>query len=160
MTRVLTGATSKLGLMRVEKTFSLTPYGSGDATFKALGGEQGIETLVDHFYSVMEDDGEFASIWSMHTAEREEMRARLAAFLCGWTGGPRRYSERFGSINIPEVHRELNVLAEHRDLWLQCMARAVDKMDYAPQLVEYLLAQLAIPAQRIVDVCAVMAEHR
>ena len=146
--------------MRVDKTFSLTPYGSGDATFQALGGEQGIKTLVDHFYSVMECDGRFVSIWAMHTADREEMRARLAAFLCGWAGGPRRYSERFGSINLPGVHRDLNVLAEHRDLWLQCMALAVENMDYPPQLVEYLLAQLAIPAQRIVDVCAVMAEHR
>ena len=85
MTRVLTGATSKLGLMRVEKTFSLTPYGSGDATFKALGGEQGIETLVDHFYSVMEDDGKFASIWSMHTADREAMRGSGCGCEC-WRG--------------------------------------------------------------------------
>ena len=44
--------------------------------------------------------------------------------------------------------------AQARDAWLDCMAAAVARQDFEPGFGDYLLAQLAIPADRIRQVCA------
>ncbi len=38
-------------------------YGTGDATFRAAGGEAGIRRLVDAFYDIMERDPRYRRIW-------------------------------------------------------------------------------------------------
>ena len=65
-------------------------------------------------------------------------------------GGPRRFSEKFGPINIPQAHGHLKVTDSERDMWLDCMAQALSQQPYPDSLRSYLRAQLAIPAQRIV----------
>jgi len=129
-------------------------YGQGDATFQAAGGEIGIHTLVDAFYDIMDGQPDFKTIRSMHPADMKISRDKLARFLCGWTGGPRRYNEKYGPITIPGVHAHLNVTEVERDQWLACMALALEKQAYPQSLVTYLLAQLFIPADRIRQVCA------
>ena len=129
-------------------------YGHRDTTFQAVGGENGIATLVDTFYRGMEQDPRFQIIWEQHKGDRRSMRNRLASFLCGWMGGPRRYQEQFGQIDIPAVHRHLRVSEVERDLWLECMGSALDELDYPVDFKTYLLAQFAIPAERIRLACA------
>ena len=129
-------------------------YGSADATFQAAGGEAGIRLLVDVFYDIMEADPRFSDIRSMHPADLEVSRDKLARFLCGWTGGPRRYREKYGAITIPGAHAHLGVTAKERDQWLACMAAALAAQDYPQSLVQYLLEQLAVPAERIRQVNA------
>ena len=121
-------------------------YGEGDATLVAAGGEDGVRRLVDHFYTLMER--EYGEIWRMHDAT-DLARDKLARFLIGWMGGPRRYHERYGRISIPEVHRHLTVSAPHRDAWLACMGRACEAMAYPAELKNYLIEQLSYPAQRV-----------
>ena len=122
-------------------------YGVGDATFQAAGGEEGIRALVDQFYDIMARD--YPRIFSWHPSDTSTSRDKLARFLCGWMGGPRRYAEKYGSINIPGVHAHLTVDASARDEWLSCMAQAIQEMNYPDTLSEYLLAQLFVPADRI-----------
>ena len=131
------------------------PFGQDDATFQAAGGEAGIRQLVDSFYAIMGRNPAYARIFEWHR-DVPEARDKLARFLCGWMGGPRRYREKYGPINIPQAHGHLNVTVVERDMWLNCMAEALAEQPYSDELRDYLITQLGVPAQRIVDRCAVV----
>lgn len=122
-------------------------YGQGDASFQAAGGEAGIRQLVDSFYHHMSKLPEAETIFNMHPSDLEVSRDKLARFLCGWLGGPRRYREKYGPIAIPSAHRHLEIGPAERDAWLLCMEKALEQQPYAPEFKEYLLEQLAVPAE-------------
>ena len=124
-------------------------YGDGDATFQACGGEEGIRSLVEAFYRVMDTLPEAARIRALHPTDLGLSIDKLATFLCGWTGGPKRYAERFGPIKIPQFHRHLPIEAPERDAWLACMKIALEEQPYPGDLKVYLLEQLFVPAERI-----------
>ncbi len=128
-------------------------FGVNDSSFQAAGGEAGITGLVNDFYQRMGDDARFSTIYNMHPANIDLSRDKLAAFLCGWLGGPRLYAQRFGSIGIPAVHRHLRITGSERDQWLQCMSESVAEQPFADDFKRYLMQQLAVPANAIVRVC-------
>ena len=125
------------------------PYGSSDTTFRSAGGEQGIRRLVDTFYDIMGSNEKYRRIWDWHPEDNEVSRDKLTRFLCAWMGGPRLFKEKYGSISIPSAHAHLGVTAVERDMWLSCMAEALEQQDYPDSLVSYLLKELAVPAERI-----------
>lgn len=129
-------------------------YGTLDASFQAAGGIPGIEKLVRAFYAQMDRLPQARVIRAMHPADLDESCDKLARFLCSWLGGPRRYAEKYGGINIPGAHRHLEIGDEEKDAWLLCMEKAIAEQDYAPAFGEYLLKQLSIPAERIRQACA------
>ena len=128
-------------------------YGKADSTFRAAGGEPGLRVLVDAFFDIMEHDVRASDIWNMHPPTRDLTRDKLASFLCAWTGGPRLYNEKYGAISIPGVHAHLAITAQHRDQWLSCMEQALRQCDYPEDFCDYLLTQLAIPADRVRAIC-------
>ena len=124
-------------------------YGFSDNSFQAAGGIDGIRQLVDDFYGEMDTLPEAAIIRKMHKADLTESRDKLTLFLCGWMGGPVKYQDKYGSINIPRDHAHLPIGEAERDAWLLCMERAIAKQNYSTTFAVYLLAQLKIPAERI-----------
>ena len=132
-------------------TISRVPFGVGDASFQAAGGEAGIEHLVADFYRIMDETKSAACVRRLYPDDLSESHERLAAFLSGWLGGPRRYAEKFGSISIPHFHTRWTVGETERDTWLDCMALAIARQAYAADFAAYLLAQLRIPAERILQ---------
>ncbi len=126
-------------------------YGVDDGSFRTAGGEAGIRKLVDDFYDVMDREPGAAVIRRMHPADLEVSRDKLARFLCGWLGGPKRYREKYGPIQIPKAHARFPIGGDERDAWLHCMAEAISMQDYPLDFASYLLAQLRIPAERIVQ---------
>ncbi|WP_323813053.1 group II truncated hemoglobin [Cellvibrio sp. NN19] len=124
-------------------------YGFSDTSFQAAGGIDGIRQLVDDFYTEMDTLPEALTIRKMHKADLTESRDKLTLFLCGWMGGPVRYQDKYGSINIPRDHAHLAIGEAERDAWLLCMERAIAKQSYSDSFSKYLLAQLRIPAERI-----------
>jgi hemoglobin len=124
-------------------------YGFSDTSFRAAGGEEGIRRLVDRFYDEMEALPEARALRAMHRADLTEARDKLARFLSGWLGGPQRYQEKYGGIRIPVAHAPFAIGAAERDAWLLCMKRAVDAQPFADSFKTYLMAQLAIPAERV-----------
>jgi hemoglobin len=128
-------------------------YGNGDTTYQAAGQQIGIRKLVDCFFDIMASDPKYAIIYHWHPVDKEISRDKLALFLCGWMGGPKPFIEKYGPIRIPVAHKHLDITAVERDLWLDCMARALAEQDYPPALVEYLLQQLYIPAERVRQAC-------
>lgn len=129
-------------------------YGDGDASFQAAGGEAGLWRLVRDFYRLMDETPRFARLRAMHPADIDVSIDKLARFLCGWLGGPPRYSEKYGPIRLPMVHAHLPIVSQDRDDWLECMDQALALQAYADDFCEYLLFQFSRPADRIVTVCA------
>ena len=128
-------------------------YGEEDASFRAAGGEDGIRRLVDDFYEWMDELPEARRIRGMHPTDLSTSTDKLARFLCGWLGGPKRYHEKYGSISIPGVHRHLPIRSDERDAWLTCMERAIAQQRFADDFKRYLLEQLGVPAERIRRAC-------
>ncbi len=124
------------------------PYGIGDASYQAAGGETGIRTLVDDFYDAMARLPEAEKIRKMHPADLTISRDKLTLFLCGWLGGPRFYAQKYGPIRIPQVHSHLAIGRSERDAWLRCMQEALKIQPYAAEFKKYLLEQLYVPADR------------
>lgn len=124
-------------------------YGSGDATFQAVGGEVGVRKLVDTFYDIMSEKEEYRRIWDWHPEDKQRSRDKLFYFLCGWMGGPSNYAQHFGPINIPRSHMHLSVTKIERNMWLNCMHDAMNQLEFPESLIDYLLKQLSIPAERI-----------
>lgn len=125
-------------------------YGIGDASYQAAGGQAGIRQLVDEFYDVMDSLPEAQVIRQMHPQDLTESRQKLAFFLCGWLGGPRLFAEHYGPIHIPMAHARFPIAEAERDAWLLCMQHALAKQShYAADFNEYLMLQLAVPAERI-----------
>ena len=124
-------------------------YGQQDASFQAAGGESGIRRLVDAFYDEMERADYAATILAMHPEDLEISRDKLARFLCGWLGGPKRYTEKYGGMSIPAAHAHLDIGLAERDAWLDCMRIAIDEQDYPADFKSYLIEQLSIPAERV-----------
>ncbi len=131
-------------------TVNETPaFGTADASFQAAGGQEGLERLVAEFYRVMDEDPRAATIRRMYPEQLELAREKLASFLSGWLGGPRRYAEKYGSIHIPQFHTRWSVGEAERDAWLYCMQQAIARQPYSAEFAEYLLRQLKVPAERI-----------
>jgi hemoglobin len=123
-----------------------------DASYRAAGKRAGISRLVDDFYRIMDELPEARTIRRMHPRDLTESRDKLARFLCGWLNGPKLFCEKYGPIRIPAAHAHLRIGEAERDAWLLCMERAIAEQGYAPDFATYLLQELGVPAQRVVDV--------
>jgi hemoglobin len=129
-------------------------FGQGDASFRAAGGEEGIERLVDRFYDLMCERPDAAGIRKMHPKDLAGSRDKLTRFLCGWLGGPKLYSERYGPIKLPKAHARFPIGTIERDAWLDCMAAALVDEPMAEDFKRYLMRELGVPAERIRRVVA------
>jgi hemoglobin len=130
---------------------STEPFGVGDASYQAAGGIDGLRCLVDDFYRIMDESDAAADIRRMHPESLDMARDKLACFLSGWLGGPRLFSEKYGSISIPAFHAQWPINAAHSAAWLGCMEQAIARQRYSQAFAEYLLAQLRVPAHRVVQ---------
>jgi hemoglobin len=107
--------------------------------FAQLGGEARLRELVDRFYDLMELEPEFAGIRALHPRLLDASRDKLYWFLCGWTGGPDLYVERFGHPRLRARHLPFPIASVERDQWLRCMALAMQDIGVAPDLQERLM---------------------
>ena len=124
-------------------------YGTGDASYQAAGGRDGIFALVYDFFDRMGSDERFSTIWNLHPDDKDISRDKLARFLCGWLGGPKLYNEKYGAVGIPRVHAHLAIAAPERDQWLSCMNESVREQPFAPEFKAYLMEQLFVPAEAV-----------
>jgi hemoglobin len=104
---------------------------------------------VDRFYANMDTLPEAATIRALHADDLAPMVEKLAVFLIGWMGGPRRYTERFGPVIIPAAHAPYPIGAEERDQWLLCMREALE----AEPLDSVLSQQLMRAFTQMAEMC-------
>lgn len=126
-------------------------FGSGDGSYQAAGGMDGIRQLVDDFYQVMDSAPEARRIRQMHPEDLTLARDKLACFLSGWLGGPKRFQQTYGRIHIPAFHARWPIDTDDANAWLYCMQEAIARQPWDALFKDYLLRQLAVPAQRIVQ---------
>lgn len=127
------------------------PYGTGDASYQAAGALDGLRRLVDAFYHAMDTRSDARALRALHADDLSAARDKLTCFLSGWLGGPRLFAERYGSISIPTFHAQWAIDEALSEAWLACMAQAIAEQPYAPDFADYLLRQLRVPAQRILQ---------
>jgi hemoglobin len=109
------------------------------SAFELLGGESRLRELVDRFYDLMDLEPEFAGIRALHPTTLEGSRDKLYWFLCGWTGGPDLYIERFGHPRLRARHLPYSIASSERDQWLRCMAWAMQDVGVPEELQERLM---------------------
>lgn len=129
-------------------------YGVGDNSYNAAGGLDGLTRLADAFYKHMQSLPEAKTIRDMHKPDLSESSKKLAYFLSGWLGGPKIYSETFGSIIIPQAHKHLDIGHDEVEAWILCMQKAVEEQPYQEAFKAYLIEQLRVPAERIRLACS------
>lgn len=135
------------------------PYGEGDGTLQAVGGLSGLQTLVETFYRLMAATPEYRPLFEMHPKNLPLTIEKLVAFLSGWMGGERLFSQKFGPISLPQAHAHLVITEKEKAMWLNCMEAALIELGYQEDLRAYLLTKLEFPAERIHQVSAARHGH-
>ena len=107
---------------------------SNPSVFEQMGGESALRALVDRFYDLMALDERYAGIRGLHPPELDGSRDKLFWFLCGWTGGPNHYIERFGHPRLRARHLPYAIGIRERDAWLACMSQAMMDCGLSPEL--------------------------
>lgn len=128
-------------------------YGVKDTSYKAAGEFEGLERLVSSFYGYMDTLAEAKVIRAMHPEDLSLSSTKLAYFLSGWLGGPRIFSEKFGPIRIPKAHSHLPISSKEGEAWMFCMEKALQDQPYEKEFKVYLMEQLQVPTNRIVQAC-------
>jgi hemoglobin len=97
--------------------------------YDLLGGEphatNQIREIVEAFYDVMDSDEKAKTIRLMHPEDLTSSREKLFMFLCGWTGGPQLYIERYGHPFLRRRHLPFKIGEEERDQWIYCMTKGM-----------------------------------
>lgn len=121
--------------------------------FNILGGQAGCRALADSFYEIMQSQPEAQIIRQMHPADLGPTCENFSLFLSGWLGGPPLYKEKFGSLNLTGLHALLKINEEERDIWLSCMAQAIEKQPLDKDFKKYLKQRFKTPADKICNWC-------
>jgi hemoglobin len=116
---------------------------SETSMYELLGGETGVRSLVDRFYDIMDASPQAERIRSFHAKSLKQSREKLFLFLCGWSGGPQLYVERFGHPRLRMRHMPFPIGSVERDQWLWCMNKALDESGLDARLVELLKKRFA-----------------
>ncbi len=117
--------------------------------YDALGGEEGIRRIVDHFYDLMDSAPEAVHVRALHAASLKSSREKLRLFLTGWTDGPQLYVEKFGQPMLLQRHFPFAIGAVERDEWLWCMDRALTAHPMDEALRSYLQQRLHALAEHM-----------
>ncbi len=106
--------------------------------YELLGGDEGVRSLVDRFYDVMDVESFAAGIRSLHPPDLGTSRDKLYEFLSGWTGGPQLYVEKHGHPRLRARHLPFPIGVAERDAWVACMDRALENHSMPEELRAYL----------------------
>ncbi len=112
-------------------------------------GEDGIRTLVNTFYDLMESAPEHAALRRMHAKDLTPMREKLAEYLIGWMGGPPLYADKYGTVCMTEPHEPYWIGPEERDQWLRCMYQALEQSNTPPEAIDMLREPLYRVAEAV-----------
>lgn len=118
---------------------SLDDQDNAPTLYDIIGGETRLRELVDRFYDLMDLEPQFAALRAMHPRSLDGSRDKLFWFLCGWSGGPNHYIERFGHPRLRARHLPFSIASTERDQWLRCMALAMHELDMPEALQERLI---------------------
>ena len=86
--------------------------------YERIGGEEGVRTLVNRFYELMDTLPEAKEIRDFHQQDLTRTRQLLVDFLSGWLGGPPLYVQKYGQPRLRQRHLFVPIGIKQRDQWL------------------------------------------
>ncbi len=102
--------------------------------FDRIGGEPGVQALVDRFYDLMDLEPGYQAVRAEHGNVLDDARQKLFLFLCGWLGGQQHYVQRFGHPHLRRRHMPFRIGLLERDQWVACMDQAMGEIGVAQAL--------------------------
>lgn len=119
----------------------------------SLGGEAALRKLVETFYDRMETDPEVYPLHRLHFRGHGLNHTRQAQFefLCGFLGGRAYYRERFGHMNLREIHAHIPIRETDAELWLNTFDKALEECGMQGETVEKFRATLRRAALMLVN---------
>lgn len=106
--------------------------------YEQIGGEAGVQRLVECFYDIMEQRADLAELRAMHAKSLKGSREKLFLFLSGWLGGPQLYTEKHGPPHLRQRHMPFAIGDAERDQWMSCMVQALEEAGIEAGLREEL----------------------
>jgi len=132
------------------------PAGTASARtslYDLVGGEAGVHSLVKAFYDIVETNPEGHKLHLLHLRGSGVAHSRIEQFnfLSGFLGGPKLYSEKYGHSNVRTMHEHVEINTEAKDIWLKCMAMAIDEVGLASTAKDQLMGNFTVVAERLVN---------
>ena len=93
--------------------------------YEQLGGADGVRSLVNRFYELMDQLPEAKEIRDLHPADLKGSADKLYKFLSGFLGGPPLYVSEFGHPRLRARHLPFTIGVNERDQWMLCMESAL-----------------------------------
>lgn len=121
--------------------------------YTQLGGELAIKQMVKKFYDKVESKPEAEPLLRLHLRGNGMAHSRLEQFhfLSGFLGGPKLYAEIHGHSNVKTMHAHVDVDAQSKDIWLQCMSETLDEIGVEANLKQTLMSNFTIVAEQLVN---------
>lgn len=109
--------------------------------YDSLGGAEGIKKLVNSFCDVLETTDVGRPIHLLHLRGHGMAHARMEQFnfFSGMFGGPKLYAEKWGHSNIRQIHEHVEITEAHKSAWLASMQLAIERLEYEPEMKQYLM---------------------
>lgn len=118
-----------------------------------IGGEERLRDLVRTFYDRIERDPAVYPLHRLHFRGHglEHTRQTQFEFLSGFLGGRAYYRERFGHMDLREIHAHVPIREEDVVMWLETFDAALRDEGMEAQVVERFRAVLQRAAHMLVN---------
>ena len=119
----------------------------------SIGGEDALRDLVETFYDRMETDPEAWPLHRLHFRGHGLNHTRQAQFefLSGFLGGRAYYRERFGHMNLREIHAHVPIREADAELWLKTFEAALAECGLRGEVADKFRATLRRAALMLVN---------
>jgi hemoglobin len=103
------------------------PWGDQETPYLAVGGEEGVRSLVETFYDIIE--AESPELRAMLPVRTTGSREKLYEYLSGWLGGPPLYEAKRGHPQLRRRHLPFPIGVPQAEEWMRCMRKALDQTE-------------------------------
>ncbi|MFZ9642667.1 MAG: group II truncated hemoglobin [Candidatus Methylopumilus sp.] len=126
---------------------------SNNSLYDELGGDVGVRHLVETFYNIVETDEDAQKLHILHLRGSgiANSKTEQHLFMSGFLGGPKLYLEKHGHANLKTMHEHVVVDEESKDIWLNCMEKAMNAVALAEDTQEKLMRIFRPVAERLVN---------
>ncbi|PRY88464.1 cyanoglobin [Mongoliibacter ruber] len=121
---------------------------SGESIFESLGEEK-IKALVREFYIQVRDTPDLRKLYP--DEDLTEAEERLFLFLIHVFGGPHTYLEKRGHPMLRRRHFQWAIDGNMRNLWLNCMFAAMDKVEMDTNIRESMMSYFIKVANHMIN---------
>ena len=121
--------------------------------YDEIGGDEGVQHLVETFYNIVETDESAKKLHILHLRGSgiANSKKEQHLFMSGFLGGPKLYLEKHGHANLKNMHAHVVVDESSKDIWLNCMEKAMDEIALPEDTQEKLMRIFTPVAERLVN---------